>query len=131
MQLHHARWMFYVAAFFNIFAVVLLHPATGIAAMLDISPTPSYGVFDQVALVAIFAFGVGYWMAGNNPDENRNIVKLGMFSKFGVVAIIVAHFLTGTANVRLLMLVSGDVLFGSAFLYFLLTHKRQSLKSHR
>ena len=119
MQIKHARALFYVAAVFNFTAVVLLHPATGIAAALGLYPLCGSGVFEQIALLAIGAFGVGYWLVGRNPDQNRDLAKIGMVSKLGVVGIIGAHFLSGDANVRLLMLVSGDLIFALAFWFFL------------
>jgi hypothetical protein len=119
MQLKHARLLFYIAAVFNFAAVALLHPASGMATILRLSPAPGAGVFDQVALLAIFAFGVGYWLVARNPDGNRDLVKVALGAKLGVVAIIVMHFLSGSANLNLVVLVSGDLLFSLAFIYFL------------
>ncbi|MFM0339930.1 hypothetical protein [Paraburkholderia fungorum] len=130
MQLRHARVLFYVAAIFNFAAVVLLHPASGMAAALRLTPSPSSGVFDQVALLAIFAFGVGYWLVARNPDRNRDLVKISMGAKLGVVAIIGAHFLAGSANARLVLLVSGDLLFSLAFFYFLMARAPQAAAAH-
>ncbi|SAL79838.1 hypothetical protein AWB68_05723 [Caballeronia choica] len=131
MQLKHARALFYVAAVFNLGAVVLLHPASGMAAALAVSPAPGSGVFDQIALVAILAFGIGYWLVARDPDRNRDLVKIGMAAKLGVVAIVIAHFLTGSANAMLLLLVSGDLLFALAFLYFLKARTPQAAAALR
>ncbi|CAE6823026.1 hypothetical protein R70006_06777 [Paraburkholderia domus] len=129
MQLKHARLLFYVAAVFNFAAVVLLHPASGMAAILGLSPAPGSGVFDQIALLAIFAFGVGYWLVARNPERNRDLVKIALAAKLGVVAIIVAHFLADSANARLVLLVSGDLLFSLAFLYFLTARASQAVRA--
>jgi hypothetical protein len=130
MQLKHARLLFYVAAVFNFAAVVLLHPASGMAAALGLSPAAGSGVFDQIALLAIFAFGVGYWLVARNPDRNRDLVKIALVAKLGVVAVIGAHFLAGSANARLVLLVSGDLLFSLAFLYFLMARVPQAAVAH-
>jgi hypothetical protein len=130
MQVKHARLLFYVAAVFNFAAVVLLHPASGMATMLGLSPAAGSGVFDQIALLAIFAFGVGYWLVARNPDRNRDLVKIALTAKLGVVGIIVAHFLAGSANARLVLLVSGDLLFSLAFLYFLMARVPQAAVAH-
>ena len=129
MQLKHARLLFSVAALFNFAAVLLLHPASGMATMLGLSPAAGTGVFDQIALLAIFAFGVGYWLVARNPDGNRDLVKVSMAAKLGVVTIIGAHFLTGSANARLVLLVSGDLLFALAFLYFLTARAPQTARA--
>jgi hypothetical protein len=129
MQLKHARLLFYIAAIFNFAAVALLVPASGMASMLRLSPAPGVGVFDQVALLAIFAFGVGYWLVARNPDRNRDLVKISLGAKLGVVAIIVTHFLVGSANVNLVVLVSGDLLFSLAFAYFLKARAAQAVRT--
>ncbi|MES2149316.1 MAG: hypothetical protein V4508_05930 [Pseudomonadota bacterium] len=115
----HARALFYTAAIFNFLAVLLLLPATGIATILGLTPAPDNGVFNQIALLAIFGFGAGYWMVGRDPSENRAVVVLGLFLKLGVVAIAAFHFVAGTANLNLFALVSGDLLFALAFAGFL------------
>jgi hypothetical protein len=130
MQLKHARLLFYVAAVFNFAAVVLLHPASGMATALRLSPAAGSGVFDQIALLAIFAFGVGYWLVARNPDRNRDLVKIALVAKLGVVVVIGAHFLAGSANARLVLLVSGDLLFSLAFLYFLMARAPQAAVAH-
>jgi hypothetical protein len=120
MQLKHARALFYVAALFNFLAVALLSPATGIAPVLGLNPAPDGGLFNQIALLAIFGFGAGYWMVGRDPSQNRALVVLGMLLKLGVVAIVAWHYAAGAANLNLMALVSGDLMFACAFLYFLL-----------
>ena len=130
MQLSHARAMFTIAAAFNIIAVFLLHPATGIAAMLDLQPLIGYGAFEQIALLAIGGFGVGYWIVSRNPEQNRGLVVLGMLLKVGVTAIIVGHYLAGDANLRMLLLVSGDALFALAFLHFLRSRAAAAAARH-
>ncbi|MES2015566.1 MAG: hypothetical protein V4484_03645 [Pseudomonadota bacterium] len=123
MQLTHARILFYLAAGFNFLAVALLSPAPGIAQALGVSPSPGTGLFDQIALMAIALFGAGYWMVARNPARNGDLVKLGMAGKLIVPAIVATQFMAGGANARLLALVSGDLLFAAAFLYFLVTRK--------
>lgn len=120
MKTRHARTLFYVAAVFNFIAVVLLLPASGIAAVLGLNPAPDNGLFNQIALLAIGGFGGGYWMVARNPAQNRGLVVIGMLLKLGVVALAVAHYAAGSANLNLLVLVSGDLLFAAAFLRFLL-----------
>lgn len=120
MQLKHARVLFYVAALFNFGAVALLLPAAGIAPVLGLNPAPDNGMFNQIALLAIFGFGAGYWAVAHDPSRNRAMVVVGMVLKLGVVGIAAMHYAAGTANLNLMALVSGDLLFAGAFLYFLL-----------
>lgn len=125
MRIRHARALFRVAALFNFAAVAMLLPASGISAMLGLDPAPDNGMFNQVALLAIFGFGAGYWMVARDPSQNRAVVVLGMCLKLGVVGIAAAHFAAGRANLNMLLLVSGDLLFAAAFACFLFAHKPQ------
>lgn len=119
MKARHAKAMFYIAAMFNFIAVAVLLPASGIATALGVNPVPDSGFFSQIALLAVFGFGAGYWMVARDPTQNRAVVVLGMFLKLGVVALAVMHYASGTANLNLMVLVSGDLLFALAFMYFL------------
>ena len=130
MKTSHARTLFTMAALFNFSAIVLLHPASGIAAALGLVPLLGNGAFEQIALLAIGAFGAGYWLVARNPEQNRGLVQIGLASKLGVVAIIAGHFLYGSANARTLLLASGDVAFALAFVFFL-APRRAPAAPHR
>lgn len=123
MKTSHARTLFYVAALFNFLAIAILLPASGIAAALGVQGAPGNGLFEHIALLAIGGFGVGYWMVANDPSQNRAVVVLGMLLKLGVVAIGLAHFAAGQANLNMLLLMSGDMLFAAAFARFLFAHR--------
>jgi hypothetical protein len=125
MQLKQAKAMFTVAALFNFTAAILLHPASGIAAALGLTPLMGGGPFDQIALLAIAVFGIVYWIVAADPSGNHGLIKIGLISKLGVVGIIVWHYVAGTANLRMLVLVFGDVLFALAFVAFLVTPARR------
>ncbi len=116
----YTRFMFGTAALFNFGAAALFLPGLGLAAALSLQPQAGQGLFDQVALLAIFIFGVGYWMVAGNPQAHRGIVKLGLAAKLGVIAIAWVHVLfVGDANVRLALLVSGDLLYSLLFIQHL------------
>ena len=119
MQPKTARIIFYTAALFNWGAVLLFLPALGIARQLGIDPAPTGTIFEEVALAAVFAFGVGYWMVGNAPDRHRGIVQIGLAGKLMVVAIVVAHYLAGSASLAMTAVVSGDLIYAVLFILFL------------
>jgi hypothetical protein len=107
--------LFYSAALFNWGAVLIL---ALLASQLGLQP-PQQTMFGQMALLAIFAFGCGYWIVGRKPDTNRGLVVLGAFSKVGVVVIVISHWLTGLAAPQMVALVSGDVVYALLFVLFL------------
>jgi hypothetical protein len=122
MTAKQQRIMFYSAAIFNWCACLIFFAPLGIAASLDLSHSVAIndGPFDQVALMAIALFGLGYWMVARNPDANRGIVLLGLIGKLAVVAIFFGHyFLVGDVNFNLAGLTIGDIIYSWFFLQFL------------
>lgn len=116
----YTRNLFRTAALFNFGAAALFLPITGIAPALGLQPLAGNDLFAQIALLAIFTFGLGYWMVSNDPQAHRGIVRLGTLAKLGVVALAWAHVLfIGDANVRMGLLVSGDLLYALLFLQHL------------
>jgi hypothetical protein len=108
--MRHHRALFYSAAVFNWIAALILFAPLGIARVLGLAPLPTGGVYEQIAIVAIAAFGLGYWWVARDPAGNRSIVKLGLLAKLAVVAVVLLCVVQGTGNARLAVLVSGDLI---------------------
>ena len=119
MTLATARPLFRFSALFNWTAVLLFLPALGIGRAIGIDPVPTGTILEEVGLLAIILFGVGYWMAASAPDAHRGILKLGLAGKLGVVAIVGMHFVSSTANLIWMLVVSGDLLFAVLFILYL------------
>lgn len=116
----YTRNLFRTAALFNFGAAALFVPATGVATALGLQPLADNALFTQIALLAIAVFGLGYWMVSVDPKAQRGIVQLGVLAKLGVVAIAWVHVLfVGDANLRLGLLVSGDLLYAVLFMQHL------------
>lgn len=114
------RIMFYSAAIFNWCACLIFFAPLGIADALDLSHSVSSGPFEQIALMAIALFGLGYWMVARDTGANRGIVVLGLIGKLGVVAILFGHyFLGGDVNFNLAGLSLGDLIYSILFFQFL------------
>ncbi|MES2127472.1 MAG: hypothetical protein V4463_09395 [Pseudomonadota bacterium] len=123
----NARLLFGSAALFNWAATLLFLPVLGLATRLGLAPAPTGTIFEYIALWAIFAFGLGYWMVGRAPAKWRSVAVLGMASKFGVVAIVVGHYLAGSVNLPFALVVGGDVLYAILFaIYLQSTRKDQA-----
>ena len=120
MNVKQARVLFYSAAVFNWVACLVFLEPLGIARLFNLSQSVSGDPLDQVALLAIALFGLGYWMVGGNPGAHRGIVILGLIGKLGVVAIMFSHYLfIGDVNLNVVVLVIGDLVFSVFFYRFL------------
>ena len=58
-------------------------------------------------------------MVGRAPSANRGIAVVGALGKLVVVAIVVSHWLAGSATPQMAALVSGDLVYAVLFLVFL------------
>jgi hypothetical protein len=126
MTAKQQRIMFYSAAIFNWCACLIFFAPLGIASALNLSHSVGNGPFEQVALMAIALFGLGYWMVARNPDANRGIVVLGLIGKLAVVAIFFDHyFLVGDVNFNLAGLSIGDIIYSALFAQFLRSPAQQ------
>jgi len=120
MTEHNQKILFYSAAIFNWVACLVFIEPLGLAATFNLSHAVSNDPFGQIALLAIAAFGFGYWMVVSNPVAYRGVVILGLIGKIGVVAIAFGHyFFVGDVNFNLASLTLGDVIFAVLFFRYL------------
>lgn len=115
------RLLFRTAASFNLGAVLVFLPQLGIARAMGLDPIPTGTMFEYVGIGAVLLFGVGYWMTATSPDQHRGIVQIGLAGKVMVIVIVLALYAAGTANLRLLGVISGDVVYSVLFARYLLS----------
>jgi uncharacterized membrane protein len=111
--------MLYSGAIFNWVAALILFAPTGLAQLMGISPVPDNSMFNHISVLAIFGFGLGYWWAGQDPEGQQGIIRLGMVLKIGIVAVIYGHAIWGDANLIMAFLVSFDALYAALFAHAL------------
>lgn len=121
-----ARTLFRIAALFNFSAVLLFLPVLGLADRFDLQGAPTGTTFEHVGVAAIGLFGIGYWMAAGDPHRHRGIIQLGLAGKILVVVLVVIHLLDGSANGRLVGVVSGDVVFSGLFSWYLIVSRTEA-----
>ena len=120
MTSNQQRILFYSAAIFNWVACLIFLAPLGIASAFDLSHSISNGPFDQVALLAIALFGLGYWMVAGDPVAHRGIVILGLIGKIAVPGIMFSHyFFVGDVNFSLAGLTIGDIIYAVFFYRYL------------
>jgi hypothetical protein len=80
-------------------------------------------VYRAMFLALAFAFGLGYWWAGGDPDRNRNVLWMGVLGQLSVFAVLAYAVALAPQPLPWPFLVPGivDLAFAIAFLVFLLT----------
>ena len=76
-------------------------------------PKPEFNMPIQLVGVLVAVFGIGYLMVNKNPVANRNVLLLGLISKF--LGPMLAFFYVATGVLPLVMLV---VLFFADIIYW-------------
>lgn len=120
MTIKQTQLLFYSAAAFNWLAALLLFAPLGLAAALGVQPLPVGGPYEGIMLAAIAVFGVGYFWVARSPRENIALVKLGLLGKLSVVAVIYFYGFANVANLQLVIMVTGDLLFSLLFAVYLI-----------
>jgi hypothetical protein len=119
-----ARWLFTIAALFNWSvgaSLFLAYPSLAPLMGLPTQPT----VWIHIVAAIVIVFGYAYWRIANDPRRFREYVTLGIVAKLAFVIVIYAHFLRGTANVVLAVLVTGDLIFAVLFGWYLKTSDKR------
>jgi len=120
MTERNTKILFSLAAAFNFMACLIFLEPLGLAAAFNLSHSVGGDPLAQIMLMAVFLFGVGYWLVPGNPTEYRGVVILGLIGKIGVVTITFSHyFFVGDVNINLASLTLGDVIFAALFFRYL------------
>jgi hypothetical protein len=120
MTIKQMQLLFYSAAVFNWLAALLLFAPLGLAAVIGLEPLPIGGPYEGIMIAAIVVFGVGYFWVARSPRENISVVKLGLLGKLSVVAVIYFYGFTGVANLHLVAMATGDLLYSVFFAIYLI-----------
>ena len=112
-----ASKMFLAAALFNWFvAINLFFVPTMFLGLLFVTPTPEQSVWVQQFAGLVFFFGVGYFWASRDFDNNVQIIRLAVWAKSGVVAIGLLNVLMGDISWQFMLAASVDALFAVLFI---------------
>lgn len=88
-------WVLRAAAVNNLLAgivfMVFYHEAFKALSL----PKPEIKLPVQLVGIFVFLFGIGYYWTTRHPEENRNVLLLGFFSKLFGSALAVAYVLMG------------------------------------
>ena len=63
----------------------------------------------------VFIFGLGYYFISRSMNENYGLIKICICEKTWVFIIGIAYFLIGQASLLVIIVASGDFIFGLLF----------------
>jgi hypothetical protein len=117
MTRESASKMFLAAALFNWFvAITLFFVPAMFLGLLFVTPPPEQTVWVQQFAGLVFFFGVGYFWASRDFDNNVQIIRLAVWAKSGVVAIGLLNVLMGDISWQFMLAASVDALFAVLFI---------------
>ncbi len=79
-------------------------------------PAPPTLLWFDCFMGLVFAFGIGFYIISLDTRENHGLVKIASFEKVWVFIIGLFYFLIGQASQLLLLIVTGDLIFGTLFI---------------
>jgi hypothetical protein len=121
------RFLFLTGAFWNwTVATVFFFASEPLIRNLGMAPL-RYTVPLKIAMSMVFIYGIAYFNAYRDNVKNRNIVKLGVYGKIMVFALLVNSWLIG--DIAFGMVIPGivDLIFAGLFLEFLASTSNFSL----
>lgn len=118
------KWLFIIGALWNWGAGVLLFFwSAPILTLLNMQPLNYPGVM-QLAMVLVFAFGIGYYWVSKDIHKNHDIVRLGIIAKTLACIVLVYHYLIGNFHLMLALCGIVDLIFVRLFFGFLKAVKK-------
>ena len=64
----------------------------------------------------VFIFGLGYYLISKSMTQNHGFIKICICEKIWVFILGIAYFLIGQASLLVVLVASGDFIFGLLFL---------------
>jgi len=116
-------------AFFNFGAAALIAFPDSLGQLVRL-PTPAPVVYTTLLALFIALFGGVYAWLARQPVIDRPLVAFTAIGKAGAFAVIFGSFLAGVASWQIAVLVIGDLVFATIFLWWLLgTGRSQPTRS--
>ena len=119
-----SKKMFLGAALFNwIIGLGLLFIPALFLSLFSISPTPDQSVWVQQFAGLVTVFGLGYYWAAKDLNNNRSIVRLAVWGKSAVVLIALLNVISGDISWQFMLPAAGDAVFVVLFMLALKSSK--------
>jgi len=122
------RTMFFIAAIWNwalaISFLILPRIDIGLFSLAGDVPAPPTLLWFDSFMGLVFAFGIGFYLVSRNVEKNHGLIAMASFEKVWVFIIGLYYFLIAQASLTLLLVVSGDLIFGILFIEDLLAIRK-------
>ncbi len=114
--------MFFVGALWNVVGGAFIVLATNWIFSMSGLTRPSPPLYYYAWIALFVTFGIGYYMVSRDPNNNRNIVLLGLIGKaiFSVIFLYNMFAYPGQVPMFFLVPVIGDLVFVVLFAMFLM-----------
>lgn len=57
---------------------------------------PNHDGYVQLGAALVAIFGVGFWFVAQNPERNRDIIKMGILLKVAYATVVLGHYFFGS-----------------------------------
>jgi hypothetical protein len=117
MEKDNIRVLFVAAAIFNWVVGLGLFFIPGLfLSLFGITPLPEQSLWVQLFASLVFFFGIAYYQASVDLPRHRNIIKLAVWAKTGVLLIGLMNVVNGDVSWHFLIPASADGVFAVLFL---------------
>ena len=117
MEKGKIRVLFVVAAIFNwVVGLGLFFIPGFFLSVFGITPLPEQSLWVQLFASLVFFFGIAYYQASVDFLRHRNIIKLAVWAKTGVLLIGLMNVVNGDVSWQFLIPASADGIFAVLFL---------------
>jgi hypothetical protein len=118
------KWLFIIGAIWNWGAGVLFFFwSDPIFSFLNMKAL-NYPAIMQLAMVLVFALGIGYYWVSKDISMNHDIVKVGIIAKTLAFLVLSYHSLVGNISPQIGLCGVVDLIFAILFLEFLISMKK-------
>lgn len=96
MKIEQIKKLFLIAALYDfVLGVVFLAAWKQIYGYFGVTP-PNHNGYVQFGAVLVAIFGVGFWFVSQDPERNRDIIKMGILLKTAYSTIVLGHYFFGS-----------------------------------
>lgn len=96
MSIGQIKKLFVIAALYDfVLGVVFLVAWKPIYNSLGVT-LPNHDGYVQFGAALVAIFGVGFWFVSQNPERNRDIIKMGILLKIAYSGVVLGHHFFGS-----------------------------------
>ncbi len=96
MKIEQVKKLFLIAALYDfVLGVIFLVAWKQIYSYFGVV-APNHAGYIQFGAALIAIFGIGFWFVSQNPERNRDIIKMGILLKTSYATVVLGHYFLGS-----------------------------------